>query len=318
MRDWQVDPVEAAGRVASVAGTPGADLAPTPVHALASEILALSSAGDDCFVAEPGARNHSGGVFGGRFIAQALHAAIRTVDHLPPSSLHGYFLAAGKVDLPLTYRVQRLRDSRRFANRQVMAEQDGRVIFALMCEFHEEEAGFEHQASAMPDVPPPQDVAALQDFVQRHGDALDPAALRNFSGPLPVELRPIAPERYFLQSGGAPVRELWFRVPGAGEIADPRLHACLAAFASDYWLAGTAAVPHAFPTNNAGLLISSLDHAMWFHRPLRCDEWLLHRTTSPSASNGLGLGLGEIFDTRGRLVASTAQECLMRRRSPGQ
>ena len=286
------------------------------VQASAAEILALNPTGTDRFVGEGGQRNHVGGVFGGRFIAQGLRAALHTVGALPPSSLHASFLAAGNLESPLAYRVERLRDSRRFAHRQVFAEQDGQLLFTMLCAFHEPEAGYEHQTSVMPAVPPPEEVLSVQDYVQAEEARIDPAAIRNFAGPLPVELRPVDPGRYFFARPQDPRRELWFRVPGAEDFADPRLHACLAAYASDYWLAGTSAVPHDFPTNTDSLQISSMDHAMWFHHPLRCDDWLLHATDSPAASHGLGLSTGAVFDRSGRLVASTAQECLLRRRVP--
>lgn len=275
-------------------------------------ILNVCPVKPDVFVGDAGARNHIGTVFGGRLVAQALVAAGHTVADMPVTSLHAYFLASGRLGLPLEYRVQRLRDSRRFANRQVTAFQDGQAIFTLMCEFHMPEDGFAHQAVPMPDVPPPAEVESIQDFVRRNADHLEKAALDNFSGPLPVELRPVAPEAYFMRRA-EPVRNLWIRRSDAAHIDDPRLHQCLLAFASDYWLAGTAAIPHVFPTNSEDFLISSLDHAMWFHRPVRCDEWLLHHTTGPTASDGLGLAQGRIFDREGRLVATTAQESLLRR-----
>ncbi|WP_313807648.1 acyl-CoA thioesterase domain-containing protein [Sphingobium sp.] len=279
----------------------------------AVDILALTESGPDAFSAGSGTINHIGTVFGGRLLAQALAAAVRTVEALPVSSLHAYFLAPGLTNLPLDYRVARLRDSRRFANRQVTAFQEGQAIFTVMCEFHAPEPGFVHQSVVMPSVPPPEQVAPVQHFVRDREAELNEAAIRNFSGALPVEMRPVAPEAYFMQRKEQPERAFWFRQPSAAEIDDPRLHQCLLAFASDYWLGGVAAVPHIFPTNSREFLISSLDHAVWFHRPVRCGEWLLHHTVSPSASDGLGLSLGQIFDRQGRLVASTAQESLLRR-----
>jgi acyl-CoA thioesterase-2 len=150
-------------------------------------------------------------------------------------------------------------------------------------------------------------------FVRDHEAQLDPSAIHNFAGALPIELRPIAPEDYLLGRPDRPERAFWFRQSSASVIDDPRLHQCLLAFASDYWLAGVAAAPHALPTNGKTLLISSMDHAVWFHRPVRCDEWLLHHTASPFAADGLGLATGRIFDRHGQLIASTAQECLLRR-----
>ncbi|MBO9376165.1 acyl-CoA thioesterase II [Sphingomonas histidinilytica] len=282
----------------------------------AGEILAIEPVGEDRFIGGAGGVNHIGTVFGGRLAAQALLSAARTVEAMPPTSLHGYFLAPAQISLPIEYRVERLRDSRRFAHRQVTAVQEGRAVFTLLCQFHAPEDGFVHQAAAMPDVPPPEEVPTLQQFVRDNGDRLDFAAIRNFSGALPIEMRAIAPEAYFYERPREPERAFWFRLPGAATIDDPREQACLLAYASDYWLAGVSATPHGFPTNSSSLLISSLDHSLWFHRPVRCDEWLLHHTHSPAAGDGLGFAQGRIFDRRGRLVASTAQECLLRQLRP--
>lgn len=283
---------------------------------MADAILSLTAALPDRFIGQSGDANHAGSVFGGQMIAQSLVAALRTVDTLPLSSMHAYFLAPATVSAPLEYRVDRLRDSRRFANRQVFVHQGGKRVLVLACQFHAPEEGFEHQAVAMPDVPPPEEVKSLQAFVQQNAGLLDVAAIRNFSGALPVELRPIDPAAYFLDRPERPLRDFWFRLPSASAIDDPRLQQCLLAYASDYWLAGVPAVPHAFPTNGRHLLLSSLDHAVWFHRLVRCDDWLLHHTMSPSARDGLGLAQGFIFDRSGGLVATTMQESLVRRLHP--
>lgn len=292
------------------------DDAPMPTRDSVEDILAITPAGPDRFAGTAGARNHIGSIFGGRLLAQTLLSAMMTVETLPASSLHAYFLAAGRNERPLEYRVTRLRDSRRFANRQVTAFQDDLSIFTLMAEFHEPEQGFEHQAGMMPDVPPPEQVAPIQHFVRDHLDRLDPAVVHNFSVALPVEMRPVAPERYFLARASDSARPYWFRQSGAAAIDDMRLHQCLLAFASDYWLAGAAAMPHFLPTNSSGFFIASLDHAMWFHHPARCEQWMLHDTSSPAARGGVGLSLGRIFDRAGRLIASTAQESVLRRLKP--
>lgn len=286
-----------------------------PTRETALDILRLHGDGEGRFHADGGTRNHIGSIFGGRLIAQSLVAAIATVADMPVTSAHVYFLAAGQVDLPVEYRVERLRDSRRFANRQVMALQDGQAIFTLMAQFHmPEEDGFAHQHTMMPDVPPPEAVMPVQLYVREKEALIDLSAIRNFSGAMPIEMRPIAPDRYFMERSNGP-RDFWFRLPSAAMVDDPRLQQCLLAYASDYWLGGVMAIPHAFPTNGRELLISSLDHALWFHRPARCDQWLLHHTVSPSAGDGLGLAQGQIFDREGRLIASSAQECLVRRLS---
>lgn len=284
-----------------------------PTRDRVEDILAVTPAGQDRFTGSVGAHNPIGAIFGGRLLAQALLSAMLTVERLPVSSLHAYFLAAGRVDRPLEYQVTRLRDSRRFANRQVTAFQDDRPIFTLMAQFHAPEDGFVHQGALMPDMPPPERVAPIQHFVRAHADRLDPAVVHNFAAALPIEMRPVAPERYFLERGCDPVRPFWFRQSGAAAIDDLRLHQCLLAFATDYWLAGVAAVPHFLPTNSEKFLISSMDHAMWFHQPVRCDQWLLHHTVSPSAGGGLGFSTGRVFDRDGHLIASTAQESVLRR-----
>ena len=157
----------------------------------------------------------------------------------------------------------------------------------------------------------------LQQYVRDQEDRLDPAVSRNLSGRLPIDIRVIAPEAVFFERPQSPVRDFWFRPPSAAT-DDPRVHACLLAYGSDYWMAGVAAMPHSVPTNTARLLISSLDHALWFHRPVHGDQWFLHHTSGPSAGDGLGFAQGQIFDRDGRLVASTAQETLLRRLQPGQ
>jgi acyl-CoA thioesterase-2 len=282
------------------------------VLATASTILAMTETRSGIFRADAGPENHQGTVFGGRLLGQALRAAVGTVVEMPLTSLHAYFLAAGSTDRPIEYRVVPLRDSRRFANRQVTAYQNDQAIFSLMCQFHAPEDGVAHRFANMPDVPPPEAVAPVQEFVRTNLHSLDPAVGRNFGGALPIEMRPIAPEDYLLGRPERPQRDFWFRISSASEISDSRSHQCLLAFASDYWLIGVSAMLHVVPTNGAHLLMSSLDHALWFHAPVRCDDWLLHHTSSPAAGDGLSLAVGQIFDRNGRLVASTAQEALLR------
>ena len=278
----------------------------------ADAILELSQIRSDVFLADAGPKNHSGTVYGGRLLAQALRAALETVPEMPLTSLHAYFLAPGSTTSSLEYHVERLRDSRRFANRQVTAYQAGKRIFTLMCQLHEPEHGFVHRFAEMPDVPAPEAVRQIQDFVREHAALLDKAVVDNYSGALLAEMRPIAPEEYLIGRAMQPKRDFWFRLPSAVAISDLRFHHCLLAFVSDYWLNGVGAMIHTVPTNGPHLLLSSLDHAMWFHAPVRCDDWLLHHTVSPTAGDGISLSHGQIFDRRGNLVASTAQEALLR------
>jgi len=284
-----------------------------PTREPISDVLDVTQSGPDQFIGSAGARNHIGSVFGGRLLAQSLLSAMKTVEALPASSFHAYFLAAGRTDMPIDYQVTRLRDSRRFANRLITACQDGQTIFTMMAEFHAAEDGFVHQDASMPLVPPPEEVASIQHFVRERAGELAQAVTHNFAAALVIEMRPIAPESYLLARPAEAARSFWFRQSGAAAVDDTRLQQCLLAFASDYWLGGASAIPHFLPTNSGEFLITSMDHSMWFHRPARCEEWMLHQTSSPSASDGLGLSRGQIFDRDGRLVASTAQECLLRR-----
>lgn len=285
---------------------------PRPARKDGVPLLALTPKGQDRYLADANEPNHTGKVFGGQLLGQSILAAIDTVQRLPVSSLHAYFLASGMIGKPLEYSVTRLRDSRRFANRLVMVEQDGRPIFMLACEFHEAERGFEHQSAAMPDVPPPEAVRPLQEVARAHLHGPGLSALENYARDLPIEIRPVAPERYFAARPERPERDMWIRVPQALATGDPREQQAFLAFASDYWLGGASAIPHTLPANSDDLLILSLDHAIWFHRPAHAGEWLLHSTSSPSAGGGLGFVQGRIFDRAGRLIASTAQECLIR------
>jgi acyl-CoA thioesterase-2 len=230
-------------------------------------------------------------VFGGQVIGQALVAAERTVDGRTPHSLHAYFLLPGDVSAPIVYQVDRLRDGRSFSARRVQAIQHGRPILSMIASFQAPEPGLEH-AAPMPDVPPPEATAAPQ----RSGA---------------IEFRPVEPEGPPRPSGREPRQAYWFRavdrVPD-----DPQLHRCLLAYASDWALSGTALRPHGKRWNDEGMIVASLDHALWFHRAARIDEWLLYVMDSPSAQGARGLARGVVHDRAGRLVASVAQEALMR------
>lgn len=198
----------------------------------AAAILDIAECAPDVFVAGGGTHNHLGTVFGGRLLAQALHAAVRTVETMPVTSLHAYFLAAGDTARPLEYSVTRLRDSRRFANRQVAVLQGGQTIFMLMCQFHAPEAGFTHQFAEMPPVPAPEAVASVQDFVRENEGPLDPAIVHNFTGALPIEMKPVAPEDYFLRRPATAARDFWFRLQGrifdrAGNLVASTAQECL-------------------------------------------------------------------------------------------
>jgi acyl-CoA thioesterase-2 len=260
--------------------------------------------------------NHTDALFGGQFIAQALAAAIRTTPGKTAHSLHGYFLRPGAAGSPIDYQVALLRDGQRVATRRVSAFQNSKLVFELLCSFAVPLAGFEHQAPAPDGIEGPEGLASLAEYVVANAPALSPLSVANYSAPFPLQLRLIEPERCFFELLPEPKRALWLRVPSAAEVDDAALHQCLLAFASDYWLLGVAAGAHALPTNRGTLQILSLDHAMWFHRPVRADGWLLYVTDSPSAQQGRGLARGLLYDTAGTLVATVAQEGLLLPNAP--
>ncbi len=282
---------------------------PPPITA--AQLLDLQTVEPDLFRSHHTQANPAGALFGGQVLAQGLVAATRTVPGWPAHSLHGYFLRAGDAKLPVDYQVERLRDGRRFAARTVRASQDGRVIFHLHCSFHDPEPGNSHHQPMPDDLPGPEALLPLDAFVASHADRLPDATVANYTAPFPLELRLVAPETYFFAAGQAPRRAFWVRLPSAAGTADRDQNALLA-FLSDYWLAGIAVGPGRLSTNSQQLSINSLDHAIWFHRPARADEWLLYFCDTPSGGDGRGLARGLLYDRSGRLVATTSQEALFR------
>jgi acyl-CoA thioesterase-2 len=252
-------------------------------------------------------------VFGGQVIGQALVAAERSIEGRAPHSLHAYFLLPGDADAPIVYQVERIRDGRSFSARRVQAIQHGRPILSMIASFQAPEEGLEH-AAPMPDVPPPEALTPASELKERwlaEAGEVPPqvaAALRSTGA---IEFRPVEPRNPLLPTPGEPRQAIWFRaidrVPD-----DPRLHRCLLAYASDYQLMGTSLRPHGRSWYQRTMMVASLDHALWFHRAARVDDWLLYAMDTPSAQGARGLARGQVFDRGGRLVASVAQEGLMR------
>ncbi|HEX2556302.1 MAG TPA: acyl-CoA thioesterase II [Microvirga sp.] len=251
-------------------------------------------------------------VFGGQVIGQALVAACRTVEERRPHSLHAYFLLPGDPKVPIIYEVERLRDGRSFATRRVKAIQHGRAIFAMSASFHVEEGGFDHQVP-MPDVPGPE---TLPTDAQTKAGVLAqmPDAVRAYyERERPIELRPVDFDRYASREPRAPRFSVWIRST-APLPDDPAVHQCVLAYASDLTLLDSSLVAHGRSVFDRAIQGASLDHALWFHRPFRADEWLLYSQDSPSASGARGFSRGLIFTRDGTLVASVAQEGLIRPR----
>jgi acyl-CoA thioesterase II len=258
-----------------------------------------------------------GNVFGGQVLGQALSAAVQTVpaDRLP-HSLHAYFVRPGDVKKPIVYQVGRVRDGGSFNTRRVEAVQNGQTILLLASSFQKHEVGYEHQ-DAMPAAPPPLEVPTEQ---ERLGASLAklPAYVRDrLTAPSPFEVRVVnAADDPLSPTPREPRRMVWLKTR-ATLADDPSLHRYLLAYASDYAFIGTALLPHGVSFLTPGKQIASLDHAMWFHRPFRIDEWLLHVMDSPAAQEARGLVRGNVFTQDGRLVASTIQEGLIRASKPG-
>ena len=245
----------------------------------------------------------AGRLFGGIVASQALAAAYGTIEDIHVHSFHSYFLRPGDPETPVIYDVDRIRNGRSFATRRVVARQHGEAIFNLSASFHKHEEGFDHQAK-MPDVGSPEDAPTPEDYGLTARDYLP--RFWELKG-IPLEIRHFGrPDDW---EPGVKDREVWFRVNGTlGD--DPVLHRLMLTYLSDLTLLGTAVRTHA--RNFDEIMAASLDHAVWFHREFRADEWLLYSTTSPSASGARGFNLGQFYSVDGTLVASTAQEGLMR------
>ncbi len=281
------------------------------------ELLALEPLDLNLFRNRLNQRNANGALFGGQVLAQALAAATLTApDDRAVHSLHGYFLRAGQSDRPVIYQVDRTRDGGRFSTRRVTALQAGEPIFHMELGFHAAEEGYDHQRAVPDGVPPPDDLPDLATLAATMGERLPEFVRRRWADRArPVEVRPVDPEAFLDGRGREPRRRFWLRMPSAAGAPDAA-QATLLTYVSDYWLAGTAVLPHAVPMPGPQVFLASLDHAMWFHRGARVDDWLFVETVSPSAQNGRGLSLGFVHDRSGRLVATMVQEALMRPRRP--
>lgn len=247
-------------------------------------------------------------VFGGQVLGQALMAATGTVQGRIVHSLHAYFLRAGDFNLPIVYEVDRSRDGASFSSRRVVAIQNGQQIFHMSASFQTPEDGLDHQLR-MPDVPPPESLPKRSDWIA--SPLLTDRQRSFFERARPFDIRPVDIQKLFNDQPKEPQLYVWFRAADALPDGEA-LHRGLLAYVSDYYLLMTAALPHrvSFPSTN--VRFASIDHAMWFHRSVRVDDWLLYSLDSPSSSASRGLSRGSIFSRDGRLVASTAQEGLMR------
>lgn len=257
----------------------------------------------------------TGRVFGGQVFAQALVAARRTVEgEREAHSVHGYFILPGDLTAPIVYFVDRLRDGNSFTTRRVTAIQHGQAIFNLSASFHVREPGLEHQQEMPEAVPPeelPPELSLIREMADRIPESLRPVLTQD----RPIDFRPVVPNDPFQPEVRPPARQVWFRA--IGPLPDDTLtHQAVLAYASDYGLLPTALGPHGVAFRTKGLQMASLDHSLWMHRPFRADEWLLYVMDSPAAAGARGFVRGSIYTRAGALVASVAQEGLMRVRPP--
>ena len=253
-------------------------------------------------------------VFGGQVLAQALVAARRTVDEPRDAhSLHGYFILPGDVATPIVYFVDRLRDGKSFTTRRVTGIQNGQAIFSMTCSFQVAEEGAEHQ-TPMPQAPSPDDLPRELDLIRKMADRIPERLRAVLTQDRPIDFRPVNPVDPFHPETRPPAQMMWFRA--LGTMPDDLLqHQAVLAYASDYGLLATALLPHGLSIRSPQLQVASLDHSIWFHRPFRVDEWLLYVMDSTTSGGARGFASGTLYTRDGTLVASVAQEGLMRMRT---
>lgn len=275
------------------------------------ELLDLAPIGDDHFQGDSDDLGFPN-VFGGQVLGQALMAASRTVENRLPHSLHAYFLRPGNPRLPIDYEVQRVRDGGTFTVRRVIARQDGKEILTGSVSFQVEETGYDHQFEA-PETPSHEGLKSELTYALMLKQHIPEHLREHFTRDRPIEIRPVNPVNPLKPEAREPTKQSWFRAQG--ELPDdPVLHRCLLAYSSDFGLLGTSLGPHAVTFMDPDMQVASLDHAIWFHRSFRMDDWLLYDMDSPSAAGGRGFNRGNVYSHDGTLVASTTQDALIRRR----
>lgn len=250
-------------------------------------------------------------IFGGHVIAQALAAGNNTVQDRICHSLHAYFVRPGDPKIPVVYQVDRTRDGGSFTTRRIVAMQNGKQILTMSASFHITEDGWEHQ-HGMLDVAGPEGLAERAELRAAVADQLSEKHRAEFTRLRPIEVREVAPRDFFVPEPTSDINHMWFRMPAAKD-ASPAMQQCLLAYASDLNLLGSALRPHGLTWFKGGIMTASLDHAMWFHAPVQFEDWHLYSMDSPFSGGARGFNRGSVFDRSGRLIASVAQEGLMRK-----
>ncbi|TYK64681.1 acyl-CoA thioesterase II [Colwellia echini] len=252
-------------------------------------------------------------LFGGQVMGQALAAAQETIPkNRFVNSLHSYFLRPGDANLPVVYEVEVMRDGASFSTRRVQAIQKGKTIFYMTASFQVTEVGFDHQ-DTMPVVTPPEDLPSFTDYIHANQQYIPEALREKFLAEKPIDMRPVQQYNWLQPKATESASQMWIKANG--ELSDDlALHTYMLAYTSDFHFLPTALLPHGASHWLPNFQIATIDHAMWFHRPFRFDDWLLYCMDSPSASNGRGLVKGQIYNRQGQLVASTMQEGVIRQR----
>jgi acyl-CoA thioesterase-2 len=284
---------------------------PTPAAQNMYEVLELEQLDVNLFRSRANQINRNRSLFGGQILGQGLKAGALTVEPgRQVHSLHGYFLLAGISDIPVIYDVELTRDGGSFSTRRVVAKQRAKTIFHMELSFHRQEQGLEHEIALDIDVPEPDQLLTTDELAAKYADRL-PQGTAGLSGQSIVELKPVNPEDFFIRRAANTRALYWIR--SASKLADDALTQVSAlAYLSDYFLMSTALLSHMPSMLSGNVMLASLDHAMWFHRPCRADEWMLVDAVSPFAGGARGFTRGQVFDSNRRLVASVAQEGLMR------
>jgi acyl-CoA thioesterase II len=289
-----------------------ASIAPPPAAQHLHEVLELEQLDTNLFRSRVNQVNNNRSLFGGQILGQGLKAAALTVEPgRTAHSLHGYFLLAGISDMPVIYDVELTRDGGSFSTRRVVARQRAKTIFHMELSFHREERGFEHEIALDVDVPEPDKLMSTRELATKFADRLPKSAQAIATQQAIVELKPVSPEDYFLRKADTPRGLYWIKstspLPG-----DALTQQCALAYLSDYFLTSTVILTHTVSMMSGQVMMASLDHAMWFHRACRADDWILIDAVSPFAGGARGLTRAQIFDRERRLVATVAQEGLVR------
>ncbi len=283
---------------------------PAPRHL--HEVLELEQLDINLFRSRANQENANHSLFGGQILGQGLKAAALTVPtDRTAHSLHGYFLLAGASDIPVIYDVELTRDGGSFSTRRVVARQRGKTIFHMELSFHRAEAGYEHEAALDASAPEPDELLNIHELARQYATQLPRAALEWVDSEIIVDLKPVDPQSFFLRSAGQ-ARGLYWIKSAARLPDDPLTQMAALAYLSDYFLTSTVLLQHSISIISKRVMMASLDHAMWFHRPCRADDWVLVDAFSPFAGGARGLTRAQIYDRERRLVASVAQEGLVR------